>query len=575
MLLYALLHVTGYDLSLEELKNFRQWGSKTPGHPENHLTPGVEMATGPLGQGVATSVGMAIAEASLAAHTGIIDHYTYVLCSDGDLMEGVAQEAASLAGHLQLGKLIWLYDDNKISIDGSTEIAFTEDTGVKFAAMGWQVIRVSDGMDVEQIDAAIREAQRDSERPSLIICPTTIGFGSPTFAGSEKSHGSPLGVEEVRLTKLALGLPADEDFYLPNDALAEMRGAVKRGEELVREWDAKVAQSGIDFAKLVDPSKISLPAFTDPIATRNATGAALNAILPGTLNLLSGSADLSNNVFTTLKGAGRFAPEDRKGRNVAYGVREHAMAAAANGITLHGGCKAVCGTFLIFSDYCKPSIRLAALMQCPTLFTFSHDSIGLGEDGPTHQPIEQLAMLRAIPGLNVMRPADANETVACWMRAFEETHTPSLIATSRQALPIVTPAPGQDHPSRKGAYVIHEPTATPRLNLVASGSEVSLALKAAETLASEGIPTRVINLVSWHDFERLDGSERNTILDRSLPTMSVEAGSTMGWSRYADRTIGIDTFGASAPGPLVMEKFGFSVENVVAQAHDLVNSRQR
>lgn len=586
MLLYSLLFATGYDLSMEDLREFRQWGSRTPGHPENTHTPGVEMATGPLGQGCATSVGMAIAEESLRASfarpgADVIDHYTYVLCSDGDLMEGVAQEAASLAGVLKLGRLIWLYDDNKITIDGHTDLAFTEQTEAKFQALGWHTQVVADGMDVDAVDHAIRHAKGVTDQPSLILCRTTIGYGSPNKAGSEKVHGSPLGHEELVLTKRALGLP-DEDFYFPAEVEREMRQAIERGAREEAAWqdrfDAYSAQhpdAGNLLKKLIAGEVEGdwlghVPEVPVSLATRNATGIALNAAAKEIPTLLSGAADLSDNVFTTIKGCGRFSPEDRQGRNVAYGIREHAMAAAANGITLHGAMKAVCGTFLIFSDYCKPSLRLAALMGCPTVFTFSHDSVGLGEDGPTHQPIEQLAMLRSIPNLNVMRPADANETIACWHYALQATGTPQVVITSRQALPMVTSGDFAQHPAKRGAYAIVDPEGTPDLILVATGSEVSLAIDAAKRLEGEGVSTRVVNLVSWFLFDQWPAADKDRLLPNSVPTLSIEAGSTMGWAKYADAHLGIDRFGASAPGPEVMRQFGFSVDHVCELARKLL-----
>jgi len=579
MLLYALLYLTGYDLPIEELQNFRQFGSKTPGHPENVLTPGVEMATGPLGQGFATAVGMAIAQANLAARfdrpgVPIFDHYTYVLCSDGDLMEGVAQEAASLAGHLQLSRLIVLYDDNGITIDGSTDLAFTEDTEAKFRALGWHTLTI-DGMDMEEVDRALTEAKAVADRPSLILAKTIIGYGSPNKAGSEKSHGSPLGEDEVRLTKQALDLP-DVPYFVEEEVLTYYRQAIEVGEVLELAWNKTVSSLGDpDLDRILGglrPGWASeLPTFGEPVSTRVASGKALQVAASVHTGLIGGSADLSENVFTVIRDCPQFQAESPQGRTIMFGVREHAMMAAANGLTLHGGTRGYGGTFLIFSDYCRPSIRLAALMECPTIFLFSHDSIGLGEDGPTHQPIEQIMSLRAIPHLNVMRPADGNEVSACWMIALEHLEGPSVIITSRQNLPSITPSDIPNHPARRGAYVLAEESG-PRLCLVATGSEVSVALAAKEQLAASGVPTRVVSMPSWYLFERQTPEYRASVLDPSLPTVSVEAGVTLGWSKYAQAHVGIDHFGASAPGPVVMKEFGFTAENVARVARELLGN---
>jgi transketolase len=493
-------------------------------------------------------------------------------------MEGISQEAASLAGHLGLGKLVWLYDDNQITIDGGTNLSFSDDTAAKFSALNWNVIHVDDGMNVDAVDRAISEAGNQSDRPTLIICKTVIGFGSPNKAGSSKVHGSPLGADELRLTKESLGLPTDVPFYFPDDLATEMNAkqpgasAESLWKEKFLQYSAQYPREAKEFLGETGTDWISnLPTFTEPLATRNATGAFLNSIKDVFPNLLSGSADLSDNVFTTLKDAGAQSRQTPEGRNIFYGVREHAMAAAANGISLHGGCKAVCGTFLIFSDYCKPSIRLAALMGCPTLFTFSHDSIGLGEDGPTHQPIEQLAMLRAIPGLSVYRPADANETVACWASAIQSVK-PSVIVTSRQALPIVTSSDYKNHPSAHGGYVLRAESIDLKLILVATGSEVQLALSAASELEAEGIGTRVVNLVCWSVFDAQADEYRQKVLPKNVPTLAVEAQCEVGWHKYADEVLCMRSFGASAPAPTLFEKFGFTVENVVATAKRLLLS---
>ena len=584
MLLYSLLYLYGYGLTIEDLKDFRQWGSKTPGHPENHLTPGVEMATGPLGQGISTAVGMALAERFLAERFNkpghdAVSHFTYVLASDGDLMEGVAQEACSFAGHQRLSKLIVLYDSNRITIDGSTELSFSDDSAAKFAAMGWHVQTV-DGLDMAAVDTAISNAKVD-DRPSMIVCHTTIGYGSPNKAGSEASHGAALGVEEVRLTKEALDIP-QEDFWVSQEALDYCRRSVDEGRQVQDDWSARLDAYAEAYPDLGSELKAlakgefptawigALPSFDAPIATRNASNKVLNAIAPHFPTLVSGCADLAGSVKTTIKDGGHMLPQSPSGRNVNYGVREHAMAAAVNGMVLHGGVRAFGGTFLIFSDYCRPSLRLSALMQCPSIELFSHDSIGLGEDGPTHQPIEQTMSLRMIPNTNVMRPADGNETSVCWRVALESTETPSAILLTRQDVPSVTPQVSESHPAFKGAYVLREASGTPRIILVATGSEVSLALEAQESLEREGVPTRVVSMPSWFLFEQQAADYRKSVLDPSLPTVSIEAGTTLGWERYAQAHVGIDHFGASAPAERLFEEFGFTVANVVAKAKSLL-----
>ena len=586
MLLYSLLHLTGYDLPLDELKRFRQWQSKTPGHPENLLTPGVEMATGPLGQGCATGVGMAIAERFLAAKYNrpghdIVDHYTYAVCSDGDLMEGVSNEAASLAGRQRLGKLIYLYDDNHITIDGGTDRSFSEDVAARFTAQEWHTQRV-DGLDVEAVDTAIKSAQAERAKPSLILCRTTIGYGSPNRAGTSKAHGTPLGLEELRLTKEALGIPLEPTFYVPNDALEFYRQAVRRGADLNKTWNDKFAAYAKDYpAEAAELSAAisgevpcdladTMPTFADKIATRAASGKVLNAIAPKMPNLIGGTADLGESVNTEIMGAGLMSVSDQASRNIAYGIREHAMAAALNGMNLHGGVRAYGGTFMVFSDYCRPSVRLAAIMHCPTVFVFTHDSIGVGEDGPTHQPVEHLAALRAIPNLNVMRPADGNETAACWMVALQSKNNPSLLALTRQGVPALTPADIASHPAQKGAYVLSEPVSgAPRLILVATGSEVQVAMKAWDLLEAEGIATRVVSMPSQFLFDRQNQGYRDHVLPRGVPVVSVEAGVTQGWHKYAGACVGIEHFGASAPGDTVMREFGFTPENVAAVARKL------
>ncbi len=587
MLLYSLLHLTGYDLPLDELKKFRQWGSKTPGHPENLLTPGVEMATGPLGQGFATSVGYAIAEAHLAAIFNkpghdVIDHYTYGICSDGDMMEGVTSEAASLAGHLGLGKLIFLYDSNGITIDGSTDITFTEDIEMRFKAYGWHVQKI-DGMDIDAVDRALTEAEKIKDKPSFIIARTIIGYGSPHREGTPEVHGKALGADELKLAKEALGIPLEPTFYEPEDAVSHFREAVSNGAKWQEEWNAKLAAYTQDYpaeAKLLKASIAgdwgtawidALPTFTDKLATRKSAEAVMDAIMPHLPTFIGGSADLWESNMTHLKDAKQFQPESHEGRNLAFGIREHAMVAAVNGITRHGGLRAFGSTFLIFSDYCRPSLRLAALMECPSIIVFTHDSIGLGEDGPTHQSIEQLTSLRVIPNMNVLRPADGNEASACWKIAVESTETPCLFALSRQALPALTPDTVKNHPAEKGGYVLRPASkAKPDCVLVATGSEVQHAVAAKDTLEAEGISTQVVSMPSTFLYDKQSAAYKESVLPKGVPTVSIEAGATLGWYKYAQAFVGIDHFGASAPTEVVMKEFGFTPENVVAVAKKLL-----
>ena len=591
MLLYSLLHLTGYDLPLDELKNFRQWGSRTPGHPEHGLAPGVEVTTGPLGQGFAIGVGMAIAERFLAAHFNrpshtIVDHFTYAIVSDGDLMEGVSYEAASLAGHLRLGKLIYLYDDNDISIEGSTDLAFTEDVGARFQAYGWHVQHV-DGYDLAAIAGAIRAAQAETTRPSLIVARTHIGFGSPHKQDTAEVHGSPLGEEEVRLTKQNLGWPVEPPFFIPDQALAHFRQAVERGRKWETDWQARFAAYAAAYPELAAEWEMamhgelppgwdaSLPVFKPedgPVATRSASGKALNALASRLPTLIGGSADLAPSNNTYLKGFGDFEADTLHGRNLHFGVREHVMGAILNGLALHGGVIAFGGTFLVFSDYMRPAIRLAAMMRLPAIYVFTHDSIGVGEDGPTHQPIEQLAALRAIPGLTVIRPADANETVEAWRVALTHRDGPVALALTRQALPTLNrtqfaPVDGL----ARGAYVLAEAEGgQPDVILIATGSEVHVALAARELLARRGVAARVVNMPSWELFERQPKDYRDAVLPLALTArLAVEAGVAHGWHRYvgpAGDVVSIERFGASAPYKVLWEKFGFTAENVTARA---------
>jgi len=585
-LLYALLHMTGYDLSLEELKRFRQWGSKTPGHPEYRHTPGVEATTGPLGQGFATGVGMAIAERFLAGTFNrpdfpVIDHYTYVIVSDGDLMEGVSSEAASLAGTLGLGKLIYLYDDNDISIEGNTDCAFTEDVGSRFTAYGWQVISVADGNDIKMIEGAIKTAMAEKDKPSLIIIKTHIGYGSPK-QDTGAAHGEPLGMEAVKETKKKLNWPLEPPFYIPEQSLTHFRQAQERGAKLERDWrdlfdkyrktypDLSVKFEQAVHGKPPQGWSSEIPLFKPEdgaIATRNASGKIMNVIAKALPNFMGGSADLSPSTMTTLNGLGDFNFETPAGRNIHFGVREHAMGAIVNGMSLHGGIIPYGSTFLIFSDYMRPAIRMAALMQTHSIFVFTHDSIGLGEDGPTHQPIEQLSSLRMIPGLTVIRPADANETAAAWKLAIE-LHGPVALVLTRQKLPVLDP---QKYPIAegvaKGGYVLIDAEAgQPDIILIATGSEVHLILAARDQLITHGIKTRVVSMPSWELFDKQSSEWKEKILLPHMPKLAVEAGSPKGWREYVGDTgdvIGLNRFGASAPGATVMEKLGLNVDNVV------------
>ena len=572
MLIYSLLHLSGYSLPLDELKQFRQLNSKTPGHPENTHTPGVEMATGPLGQGVAHSVGFAIAEAHLRAqYPGEIEHFTYVLCSDGDLMEGVSNEAASLAGHLKLGKLIWLYDDNGITIDGKTELSFSEDVAARFDAMGWHTQRI-DGMNLEAVDRALLEAKLESDRPSLILAKTVIGYGSPKLAGTNKAHSNPFGPEELAATKAALGI-SPEPFHVPAEVYETYAAAAERGKTAHSNWqavasDALKAQIAGESSAWID----ALPTISDKVATRKAGEITINAIAAHVPGLLGGSADLAESNLTTQKGLGDFTPATPGGRTINYGVREHAMAAAVNGITLHGGVRGFGASFLVFSDYARPSIRLAALMECPSIFVFTHDSVGVGEDGPTHEPVEHMTSLRAMPNLNVFRPADGNETVVGWKLALESKKTPTFLALTRQAVPPITPTDVRNHPAERGGYVLSDCEGAPQVVLIGCGSEVQLALGAQKELAEVGIAARVVSMPSPFLFDQQDAEYRSSVLASGTPRVAVEAGSTLGWYKYADRVVGIDRFGLSAPGDVVMRELGMTVAAVVDAAKQLVPS---
>ncbi len=567
MLLYSLLHLTGYGVSIEDLKNFRQFGSITPGHPENHLTPGVEMATGPLGQGFATGVGMAIAEEKLRHEfPGVVEHWTYAICSDGDLMEGVSHESASLAGHLKLGRLIYLYDSNRITIDGSTDLSFSENVQMRFESYGWHVLEC-DGMDVDEVDVAISDAKRDS-RPSLIICHTTIGFGSPNKAGKSSSHGSPLGIEEAKLTKAALGIPLEPEFYVSDDVRNHFLEIGKRSRQNRIESEKKLNDYP-DLKRrfsneLPENWASELPIFKEAMATRAASGKILNLLAESLPELMGGSADLAESNNTTLHAYESFLFGNRDGRNVNYGIREFAMGCAINGMTLHGGVRAYGGTFLIFSDYMRPSVRLSSLMEISSIFVFSHDSIGLGEDGPTHQPIEHLMSLRAIPHLKVFRPADGNEAIAGWKIALESKDSPTALILTRQKVDALPP---RIDDALKGAYVVFEPDAKPDCLLIGTGSEVQICLKAKDLLTSQGVHARVVSMPCWELFEIQSEKYKNSIFAEEIENrVSVEAGATLGWSKWVGpkgTAIGIDQFGASAPAEVIYEKYGLTAEKVV------------
>ncbi|HJX38098.1 MAG TPA: transketolase [Anaerolineae bacterium] len=596
MLLYALLHLTGYDLPLEELRNFRQWGSKTPGHPEYGLTPGVEATTGPLGQGFGNGVGMAIAERWLAEHYNrlghkIIDHYVYAIVSDGDMQEGITSEAASLAGTLRLGRLIYLYDDNDIQIEGPTDRVFSENVARRFCAYGWQVLGPLDGQDIAAVETAIREARAELERPSLIICKTVIGYGSPA-QDTEKVHGEPLGEENVRAAKETLGWPQEPTFYVPEDVLAHMRKALERGGEAEKEWQRRMDSYRATYPDLAreyeaqlrgelpphwDADLASLfPPGSGPIATRAASGQTLNSLVKRVHALTGGSADLAPSTKTILAGYGDLGWMEYWGHNMYFGVREHAMGAIVSGVALHGGLIPYAATFLTFSDYMRPPIRLAAMMGLQVLYIFTHDSIGMGEDGPTHQPIEQLMNLRAVPNLTVIRPADATETAEAWRVALLNRRGPTALVFTRQELPVLdrrelAPAAGL----QQGAYVLWEASvAAPEVILIGTGSEVHIALEAGRQLASLAINVRVVSMPSWELFDRQPASYRDGVLPPAVKArVAVEAGITLGWEHYVGlegAVVGMKGFGASAPGEVLYEEFGITATHVVAQAKALI-----
>jgi len=588
MLLYSLLHLSGYDLSLDDIKNFRQWGSKTPGHPEYGDTPGVETTTGPLGQGFAMGVGMAIAERHLAARFNkpgrdLVNHYTYGIVSDGDLMEGISHEAASLAGHLKLGKLIYLYDDNKICIEGKCDLAFNDDTLKRFDSYGWHVQQVADGNDLGAIENALEAARSESDRPSLIAVRTTIGFGSPNRQDTSKAHGEPLGADEVELTKKNLGWPLEPLFHIPAEVKAHFGKSVDRGLELEQQWTDTLRNYINDFPELGDKFEKQLkgelppgwesdipefPADPKGKATRVISGQVLNAIAKNVPALMGGSADLAPSNKTMIDGESAFQADSLDQRNLHFGVREFGMTAVLNGMALHGGLIPYGGTFLIFSDYMRPAIRLAALMKQHVIYVLTHDSIGLGEDGPTHQPIEHLASLRAMPNLTVMRPADANETAEAWKFALKNSDGPTVLALTRQSVPtldrtVYSPASNL----HKGGYILKETESTPDAIIMASGSEIKLALEAAETLARENIGARVVCMPCWELFDKQSGEYRDSVLPADVQNrVAIEAGATQGWHKYVGMNgtvIGLDHFGASAPMKDLFTNFGITAEAVV------------
>jgi transketolase len=597
-LLYSLLHLSGYDLSLDDLKEFRQWGSKTPGHPEYRHTAGVEATTGPLGQGIAMGVGMAMAERHLAEvynkeNYSIVDHYTYSLCGDGDLMEGVSAEAASLAGHLQLGRLVVLYDSNDISLDGDLNQSFSESVENRFKAYGWQYLRVEDGNDLNEIAKAIEEAKQDTSRPTLIEVRTVIGFGSPNKAGKSASHGAPLGAEEIKLTKEAYNWTFEEDFHVPQEVYDQFNKLiVENGQNKEKEWTELFNQYKNEFPELAKQFEIAihnelpegwskdLPVYEEgsSLASRASSGEALNAIAKNLPSLFGGSADLAGSNKTLIKGTSDFLPGSYDGRNIWFGVREFAMGAALNGMALHGGVKVFGGTFFVFSDYLRPAIRLASLMKLPVTYVFTHDSIAVGEDGPTHEPVEQLAALRAMPNLSIIRPADGNETAAAWQLAIESTEHPTALILTRQDLPTLKGTVGAAYDGvSKGAYVVSPASKeTADVLLLASGSEVNLAVEAQKVLEGEGIHASVVSMPSWDRFEAQSKEYKETVIAKTVKKrLAIEMGSSLGWHRYVGDegdVLAIDQYGASAPANKILEEYGFTVANVVARVKALLQN---
>ena len=593
-MLYSLLHLAGYDVTIDDLKGFRQLNSKTPGHPEFGHTDGVDATTGPLGQGIANAVGMAMAEAHLAAKFNkekfpVIDHYTYALVGDGDLSEGISYEAMSMAGHMKLGKLIVLYDSNDISLDGELNLSFSEDIKKRAESVHWQYLRVEDGNNVEDITKAIAEAKSNTEQPTLIEVRTIIGYGSPKVAGTNKAHGAPLGVEEAKETKKAYGWDYEEDFYVPEEVKAHFEslkqlgiGAEHQWNELIEDYWNAYPQLGKELAEAtegklqIDVKDILTFNSKKAISTRVASGNAINHFVKIVPSIFGGSADLSNSTMTDMTGEAAFAIESYAGRNVYFGIREHAMGAAANGMAQHGGVKPFVSTFFVFNDYLRPSIRLAALQKLPVTYVFTHDSIAVGEDGPTHEPVEQLTALRAIPGLTVIRPSDANETASAWAYALQNTEGPVALILSRQNLPVFEETKANIENLSKGAYILTETNENPDAILMATGSEVSLAVSAKAELEKDGVSVRVVAMPSWELFDQQSESYKESILPSSVNNrVSIEMGISLGWDRYVGpkgKKISIETFGASGTGSAVMELFGFTTENVVKTVKDLIEA---
>lgn len=589
MLQYAILHLTGYDISLEDIKNFRQWGSKTPGHPEYGLTPGIETTTGPLGQGIMTAVGMAMAEAHLGAifnkEQKIVDHYTYVFCSDGDLMEGASHEAASIAGHLKLGKLICLYDDNHITIEGHTEITYGDDVAKRFEAYHWHVQDLGDkGNDLQAISDAFKKARAVTDKPSMILLRTHIGFGSPNKQDTPAAHGSPLGVDEIKLTKKFYGWPEDAQFLVPDDVKAHMDVMIEKGAQLEKDWNTLVNKYKASHADLYqqfqayleqklprdwDKAVKSYQPSDGPKATRQISSDFLNAVADKLPWLIGGSGDLEPSTLTMIKSSGYLEPGNYQNRNIAYGIREHGMCAATSGLVLHGGVRPYAATFFIFTDYARPAIRLACIMKIPVIYVMTHDSIGLGEDGTTHQPIEHLASLRAMPNLHLLRPADANEAAYAWRMAIERMDGPSMLVLTRQKLPIFDRSKVADAKGvMRGAYILSkEQGSRPDVILIATGSEVQLILQAQEELLKGGIHARVVSMPSWEVFREQSQGYRDEVLPPACTKrLAVEAGSPQGWEEWVGekgKVIGITRFGESAPAKVIFEKFGFTVENII------------
>ncbi|HUP69499.1 MAG TPA: transketolase [Acidimicrobiales bacterium] len=583
ILLYSMLHLTGYELTLDDLKEFRQWGSRTPGHPEVHHTKGVEVTTGPLGQGFANAVGMGIAERWLRARFGpeTCDHHTFVMCSDGDLQEGISHESASLAGHLGLGRLVYVYDDNHITIDGPTELSYSDDVPKRFEAYGWHVDNVGEiANDTDALEDAVRRAMAVEDRPSMIVLRSHIGYPSPKYTDTAAAHGNPFGDEEIRVTKEILGLPPEETFWVPDEVREMYRQCIPRGQALRKEWETRLSAWGGDRKMLdacLDGRGLSgwesqLPTFEagTKMATRKASGACVNAIADVVPGLMAGGADLTDNTGTFMKDQGVQSAEDPGGRLVYFGIREHGMGAIMNGAALHGGVVPVGGTFFIFSDYMRPAVRLAALSEAKVVYSWTHDSVGLGEDGPTHQPIEHIAAMRAMQGLRVIRPADANETAHAWRVAIE-SNGPTALLLSRQDLPVLEGTAERADDVARGAYVISAGGDDPDILLIGTGSEVHVCLAAAEELSAAGVVARVISMPSWELFEEQDESYQEEVIPPELPALAVEAGSSFGWERWALDSVSIDRFGASAPGKVALENLGFTSANVAAMARELLS----